>query len=46
MTIEELKSGFLSRGYEVISKQDNIGYMLIPNKDPDCLSDSFEHEEA
>lgn len=46
MTIDELKSGFLSRGYEVISKQDNIGYMLIPIKDPYCLWDSFENKEA
>ena len=46
MTIDELKSGFLSRGYEVISKQDNIGYMLIPIKDPHCLWDSFENKEA
>lgn len=46
MTIDELKSGFLSRGYEVISKQDNIGYMLIPIKDPHCLWGSFENKEA
>ena len=46
MTIDELKSGFLSRGYEVISKQDNIVYMLIPIKDPHCLWGSFENKEA
>lgn len=45
MTIEELKSGFLSKGYDVISKQDGIGYMLIPIQDIHCMWESFEDKE-